>query len=156
MSTLQTQPTHSDLPGMQAKLRGRLAQLGAKLRMRIALDSAVRGLAVLLGLLALSLVLDFWLELSRPMRVFYWLITLAAAAHFLYHYGYKPLRKKLSPIELAEAEYSGAVGMHRMWGEGSSNTRTTSPVAGAHLVMFSIKGARFIHEKARGYHHAHG
>lgn len=105
MTTLNT-PTPNpspDLNGMQQKLRGRLARLGSKLRMRIALDSAVRGLAVLLGLLALSLVLDFWLELSRPMRVFYWLITLAAAAHFLYHYGIKPLRKKLTPIELAEA-----------------------------------------------------
>lgn len=105
MTTLNT-PTPNpspDLTGMQQKLRGRLMQLGKRLRMRIALDSAVRGLAVLLGLLALSLVLDFWLELSRPMRVFYLLVTLAAAAHFLYHYGFKPLRKKLGPIELAEA-----------------------------------------------------
>lgn len=105
MTTLNT-PTPNpspDLNGMQQKLRGRLMRLGSKLRTRIALDAFVRGLAVLLGLLALSLVLDFWLELSRPMRVFYWLITLAAAAHFLYHYGIKPLRKKLSPIELAEA-----------------------------------------------------
>ena len=88
---------------MQQKLRGRLVALGKRLRMRIALDSAVRSLAVLLGLLALSLVLDFWLELSRPMRVFYWLITLAAAAHFVYHYGIKPLKRRLSPVELAEA-----------------------------------------------------
>ncbi|MBX2850356.1 MAG: hypothetical protein KTR15_01265 [Phycisphaeraceae bacterium] len=105
MTTLNT-PTPNpspDLPGMQQKLRGRLMQLGKRLRSRIALDAFVRGLAVLLGLLALSLVLDFWLELSRPMRVFYWLITLAAAAHFLYHYGIKPLRKKLGPVELAEA-----------------------------------------------------
>lgn len=104
MTTLNTPPNSTpDLPGMQQKLRDRLMRLGAKLRTRIALDAFVRGLAVLLGLLALSLVLDFWLELSRPMRVFYWLITLAAAAHFLYHYGVKPLRKKLSPVELAEA-----------------------------------------------------
>jgi hypothetical protein len=105
MTTLNTPTPDSspDLPGMQQKLRGRLMRLGKRLRSRIALDAFVRGLAVLLGLLALSLVLDFWLELSRPMRVFYWLITLAAAAHFLYHYGIKPLRKKLSPVELAEA-----------------------------------------------------
>lgn len=105
MTTLNTPtPTPSpDLTGMQQKLRGRLMQLGRRLRMRIALDSAVRSLAVLLGLLALSLVLDFWLELSRPMRMFYWLVTLAAAAHFVYHYGIKPLRKRLSPVELAEA-----------------------------------------------------
>ncbi|MGB1124483.1 MAG: hypothetical protein ACPG4Q_04685 [Phycisphaeraceae bacterium] len=105
MTTLNT-PTPNpspDLSGMQQKLRGRLVALGKRLRMRIALDSAVRSLAVLLGLLALSLVLDFWLELSRPMRVFYWLITLAAAAHFVYHYGIKPLKRRLSPVELAEA-----------------------------------------------------
>lgn len=105
MTTLNT-PTPNpspDLNGMQQKLRGRLMRLGKQLRVRIALDSAVRSLAVLLGLLALSLVLDFWLELSRPMRVFYWLVTLAAAAHFVYHYGIKPLRNKLGPVELAEA-----------------------------------------------------
>jgi hypothetical protein len=88
---------------MQSKLRDRLTRLGRQLRARIALDGFVRGLAVLLGLLALSVVLDFWLELSRPMRAFYWLITLAAAAHFVYHYGIKPLRRKLTPVELAEA-----------------------------------------------------
>lgn len=105
MTTFNTNTPNSspDLPGMQQKLRVRLMQMGKRLRSRIALDAFVRGLAVLLGLLALSLVLDFWLELSRPMRVFYWLITLAAAAHFLYHYGFKPLRKKLGPVELAEA-----------------------------------------------------
>ncbi|MFK7788059.1 MAG: hypothetical protein AB8C95_01030 [Phycisphaeraceae bacterium] len=105
MTTLNTPPPNPspDLNGMQQKLRGRLMSLGKRLRMRIALDSAVRSLAVLLGLLALSVVLDFWLELSRPMRVFYWLVTLAAAAHFVYHYGIKPLKKKLSPVELAEA-----------------------------------------------------
>ncbi|MEM6259060.1 MAG: hypothetical protein AAGI37_12165 [Planctomycetota bacterium] len=105
MTTLNAPPPNPspDLSGMQRKLRDRLIRLGKKLRTRIALDSAVRGLAVLLGLLALSLVLDFWLELSRPMRAFYWLITLAAAAHFLYYYGIKPLAHKLSPVELAEA-----------------------------------------------------
>jgi len=105
MTTLNTPPSTPtpDLPGMQQKLRARLGKLGGKLRRMIAFDAAVRGLAVLLGLLALSLVLDFWLELSRPMRVFYWLITLAAAAHFLYHYGIKPLMHRLGPIELAEA-----------------------------------------------------
>ena len=105
MTTLNTPSPNAspDLPGMQQKLRGRLMRLGKRLRARIVLDSAVRALAVLLGLLALSLVLDFWLELSRPMRVFYWLITLAAAAHFVYHYGIKPLRNRLSPVELAEA-----------------------------------------------------
>ncbi|MEO0475787.1 MAG: hypothetical protein AAF085_07440 [Planctomycetota bacterium] len=105
MTTLNTPtPDQSpDLPGMQQKLRGRLMRLGKRLRTRIALDSAVRALAVLLGFLALSLVLDFWLELSVPMRLFYWLITLAAAAHFIYHYGIKPLKHKLDPVELAEA-----------------------------------------------------
>ena len=105
MTTLNTPPPNPspDLTGMQQKLRKRLISLGNRLRMRIALDSVVRSLAVLLGLLALSVVLDFWLELSRPMRMFYWLVTLAAAAHFVYHYGIKPLRKKLSPVELAEA-----------------------------------------------------
>ena len=105
MTTLNS-PTPNpspDLSGMQQKLRGRLMRLGKKLRAQIALDSAVRGLGVLLVLLALSLVLDFWLELSRPMRLFYWLVTLAAAAHFLYRYGIKPLRHKLDPVEIAEA-----------------------------------------------------
>lgn len=105
MSTLQTPPTRadSDLPGMQQKLSARLARLASRVRTQIAFDAIVRGLAVVLGLLTLSLVLDFWLELSLGLRVLYWLATLAAGAHFLYHYGLKPLGKKLGPVELAEA-----------------------------------------------------
>lgn len=105
MTTLNTPTpkTNHDLPGMQQKLRDRLAKLGGRIRAQIAFDALVRGLAVLIGLLTLSLLLDFWLELSRPVRVLYWLATLAAGAHFLYHYGFKPLRNKLGPVELAEA-----------------------------------------------------
>ncbi|MFN3167726.1 MAG: hypothetical protein ACE37H_11755 [Phycisphaeraceae bacterium] len=102
MTTLNTPPS-PDLSGMQRKLTDRLARLGARIKMQIAFDALVRALAVVLALLTVSLVLDFWLELSRPIRVLYWLATLAAGAHFVYHYGVKPLRSKLGPIELAEA-----------------------------------------------------
>ncbi len=103
MSTLNAPPPSSDLPGMQQKLTARLMRLGARIRTRIAFDALVRGLAVVLALLTLSVVLDFWLELSRPIRVLYWLATLAGGAHFLYHYGIKPLRSRLGPVEVAEA-----------------------------------------------------
>ncbi|MGB0767608.1 MAG: hypothetical protein ACPGYV_07835 [Phycisphaeraceae bacterium] len=105
MTTLNTpNPTpDAELAAMQSKLRARLSRLGLRLRAMIAFDALVRGAAVLLALLAVSIVLDFWLELSRPMRVFYWLGTLAAAAHFFYHYGIKPLSNRLGPVQLAEA-----------------------------------------------------
>ena len=105
MSTPNTPPPTStpDMTGMQRDLRSRLSRLGARVRALIALDAGVRGLLVVLSLLAISLLLDYWLELSRPMRLFYWLLTLAAGAHFIYHYGIKPLGRKLSPIALAQA-----------------------------------------------------
>lgn len=104
MSTLNTPPpTPTDLSGMQRDLRARLSRLAGQVRVQIALDALSRGLLTVLALLTLSLLLDYWLELSAGVRVFYWLVTLAAGAHFLYHYGIKPLRSKLSPIGLAQA-----------------------------------------------------
>ncbi|XAL98639.1 hypothetical protein OT109_13750 [Phycisphaeraceae bacterium D3-23] len=116
MTTLNTPPPDATptrpLASMQKKVVDRLGQLGSRIRRQIALDGFARSLCVLLGLLALSLVLDWWLELSRPIRVVYWLVTLAAAAHFLYHYALKPLSKKFGPIDLAQAvdNASGAEG----------------------------------------------
>lgn len=103
MTTFNAPPPTSDVPGMQSKLTARLARLGSRIRAQIAFDALVRGLAVVFALLTLSLVLDFWLELNVTLRVLYWLVTLAAGAHYLYYYGIKPLSKKLGPIELAEA-----------------------------------------------------
>lgn len=105
MTTLNTPPQSDrpDLSGMQQNVRSRLTQLGSRVRTRIALDAIARGLVTLLALLSVSLLLDYWLELGAAMRVIYWLITLAAAAHFLFHYGIKPLRRRLSPIAIAQA-----------------------------------------------------
>ncbi len=103
MTTFNAPPPNSDLPAMQQKLTARLARLGSRIRTQIALDAFVRCLAVVLGLLTLSLIVDFWLELSVPVRVIYWLVTLAAGAYLIYHYGLKPLRHRLGPIELAQA-----------------------------------------------------
>ncbi|MFI4860835.1 MAG: hypothetical protein ACIAXF_09165 [Phycisphaerales bacterium JB063] len=116
MTTLHTPPPDatptSSLSSMQKKVADRLSQLGSRIRRQIALDGFARSLCVLLGLLALSIVLDWWLELSRPIRIVYWLVTLAAAAHFLYHYALKPLSRKFGPIDLAQAidNASGAQG----------------------------------------------
>ncbi|MEM9415225.1 MAG: hypothetical protein AAGA29_07100 [Planctomycetota bacterium] len=116
MTTLNTPPPDAtptrNLASMQQAVMDRLSRLGVRIRRQIALDGFARGLCVLLGLLALSIVLDWWLELSRPIRVVYWLVTLAAAAHFLYHYAIKPLSKKFGPIDLAQAvdNASGAQG----------------------------------------------
>jgi len=116
MTTLNTPPPTSNLGSMQKKIVDRLTRLGSRIRRQIALDGLTRSFAVLAGLLALSVVLDWWLELSRPVRVVYWLVTLAAAAHFLYHYALKPLAKRFSPIELAEAvdHASGAAGSQQV------------------------------------------
>lgn len=105
MSTLNTPPPTStpDLSAMQRDLRGRLSRLGARVRLQIVLDSVSRSLVTMLCLLALSLLLDYWLELGVAMRVVYWLFTLAAGAHFIYHYAFKPLKQELGPIALAEA-----------------------------------------------------
>jgi len=104
MTTLQTPPGNApDLKGMQQSLGSRLMRLRSRVRLRIALDAIARALLVMLVMLSVSLVLDYWLELSRAMRGFYWLLTIAGGAHFLYHFGYKPLRTRLEPIALAHA-----------------------------------------------------
>lgn len=103
MTTLNTPPPSDDLASMQQRVVSRLTRLGSRIRRQIALDGFTRGVAVLLGLLALSLVLDWWLELSRPVRIVYWLVTLAAAGHFLYQYALRPLARRFGPIELAQA-----------------------------------------------------
>ena len=72
-------------------------------RLKISRDEIFGGFDLIttngaLGLLALSLVLDFWFELSRPMRVAYWLVTLAAAAQSLLnatgYEGFVPLERR--------------------------------------------------------------
>lgn len=103
MTTFNAPPPKNDLTGMQDKLTARLARLGSRIRAQIALDAAVRGLAIILGLLTLTLVLDYWLELSKALRVMYWLVTLSAGVVLFYRYGLKPLSHKLGPVELAEA-----------------------------------------------------
>ena len=103
MSTLQTPPSMPDLSAMQRKLVDRLSQLGTRIKVQIAFDALVRALALVLVLLSIALVLDFWLELSLPIRLMYWLATLGGGAAVLYFYGVRPLSQKLGPIELAEA-----------------------------------------------------
>lgn len=103
MSTTQSPPQTPDLDAMQRTVRGRLGGLRTRVRALIALDALVRCVAVMLGLAALAIVVDYWLELSLPMRIGYWLVTLATGLHFIYHNGIKPLSKALGPIQLAQA-----------------------------------------------------
>ena len=103
MTTLNTPNPKPDLPRMQSELSSRLASVAIRIRSQITFDAGVRGLAVILGLMAVSLVLDYWLELSLPIRIGYWVVTLAAAGYLLYRYGIKPLCQPLGPVEVAEA-----------------------------------------------------
>lgn len=104
MTTLQTPPPiQSDVPSMQKRVEGRLAALRTKVRAQIALDGIARALGLIVGLLLLGLVLDWWLELSVVARLAYWAVTLAGGGYLLYRFMFAPLGVAMGPLEVAEA-----------------------------------------------------
>ena len=84
-------------------MRERLTRLGGRLRRRVAFLGVARALVVVVGMLVLGLVLDRWLELGRPGRVLFWLVTLAAAAYWLYRHAVRPWLVRLTPVDVAAA-----------------------------------------------------
>ncbi|MEM9019767.1 MAG: hypothetical protein AAGC44_04320 [Planctomycetota bacterium] len=104
MTTLQSPPpTSHDLPTMQKHVEDRLSSLRSRVRLRIVLDGAARTLGLLVGLLLLGLILDWWLELSIAARALYWLVTLGLCGLLLYFYTLRPMSSAMGPVELAEA-----------------------------------------------------
>lgn len=66
-------------------------------------EGVARTLVVTVGLLLLSLGLDWWLDLSLTARLIYWGVVLASAAGVLFWFVVRPWRLPLGPIDVAAA-----------------------------------------------------
>ncbi len=66
-------------------------------------DGVARTLVVTVGLLLLSLGLDWWLDLSLTARLIYWGVVLGSAGAVLFWFVVRPWRLPLGPIDVAAA-----------------------------------------------------
>ncbi|QDV16291.1 hypothetical protein Pan153_09180 [Gimesia panareensis] len=86
---------------LQSTISRKLDGVGRALRRHIMLEAAARiGLAVL-GLAAVSLLFDWWLELSLATRIGCLLVGLGIFSYLAWRYLYLPFQVTLSPIEVA-------------------------------------------------------
>ena len=102
MTTIHLQP-ETDTVAERATLRERFARLAMQVRLRLAVDGAAKTLWVLVAAVVIGAFLDHSLELSIGVRALYWLITLAAVAHAVFHDLIRPLRTPMGPVDLAAA-----------------------------------------------------
>lgn len=91
----------NEFEALQNTISGKLENVGSALRRHTLLEATARILLALLGLGCLSLLFDWWLELSLVARGLYLLIGLGVVGYLIYQYVYLPLRVSLSPIEIA-------------------------------------------------------
>ncbi|MFK7776838.1 MAG: hypothetical protein QM501_01790, partial [Gimesia sp.] len=91
----------SEFEALQNAISGKLENVGSSLRRHTLLEAAARIFVAVLGLAILSLLFDWWLELSLVARVLCLLLGLAAVSYLIYQYVIVPLRISLSPIEIA-------------------------------------------------------
>ena len=102
MSTAALESRES-LPTLQQQLRRRLGRVRRAMRGRFVAEATARILVTLLGILALSLWLDWWLELSRVGRVGFAMVGLAAVGAVAWRYLFQPAAMALEPLDVAAA-----------------------------------------------------
>ena len=98
---MSSTPRSDEFEALQQTISGKLERVGVALRRHTLLEATVRIFATLLGLASLSLLFDWWLELSLVARALYLLVCLAVVGYLFYRYIYLPLRVSLSSIEIA-------------------------------------------------------
>jgi hypothetical protein len=91
------------LKRLQSQLRQRLERTRTWMRAHFAAEGTARVLGSLLLVLALSLLLDWWLELSRAGRLSYALAGLGLVSWVGWRSVLQPLLLPLGPIDLAAA-----------------------------------------------------
>lgn len=91
----------NEFEALQNAISGKLENVGSALRRHTLLEATARIFVALLGLGCLSLLFDWWLELSLVARGLYLLVGLGVVGYLIYQYVYLPLRVSLSPIEIA-------------------------------------------------------
>lgn len=90
-----------DYATLQNAISRKLDRVGSALRRHTLLEAAARIGLALMGLVALSLLLDWWLELSLPARIVCLIAGLGAIGYLVYRFIYLPLQVDLSPVEVA-------------------------------------------------------
>ncbi|WP_298858940.1 hypothetical protein [uncultured Gimesia sp.] len=90
-----------EFEGLQNMISGKLENVGSSLRRHTLLEAVARIFVAILGLACLSLLFDWWLELSFVARVLCLLLGLGTVGYLIYQHVILPLRIALSPIEIA-------------------------------------------------------
>lgn len=99
--TSQLPTTPPDLAGFKRRLVKRLERFRQRVRQQLLLEGAVRVLATSVALLLLSLLIDWSLRLSLPMRLICLLAIIAAIAYELWRHVLHPARMELTYLDLA-------------------------------------------------------
>lgn len=100
---MNSDPNNSTLTALRDQLAERLHAVRRALRGHFVADGVARTLVVVVGLLLLSLGLDWWLDLSWTARLVYWGTVLASAAGVLFWFVVRPWQLPLGPIDVAAA-----------------------------------------------------
>ncbi len=98
MSSVQ-KPT--EFEALQNTISEKLETVGSSLRRHTLFEAVARVFVAILGLTCLSLLFDWWLELSLVARVLYLLLGVGAVGYLIYQHLILPLRVSLTPIEIA-------------------------------------------------------
>ena len=93
----------NSLTSLRAEVASRLNVVRRALLGHFLADGVARTLVVTIGLLLLSLGLDWWLDLSLTARLIYWGVVLGSAAGVLFWFVVRPWRLPLGPIDVAAA-----------------------------------------------------
>src|SRR5687767_10091900 len=99
--TSQLSATAPDLAGLKRRLLKRLERFRQRVRQQLLLEGAVRVVATGVVLFLLSLLLDWWLRLSLPMRLLCLLAIITTITYELWRQVLVPLRLELSYLDLA-------------------------------------------------------
>ncbi len=96
-------PSTNSLTSLRAEVAARLNGVRRALLGHFLADGLARTLVVTIGLLLLSLGLDWGLDLSLTARLIYWGVVLGSAAGVLFWFVVRPWRLPLGPIDVAAA-----------------------------------------------------
>ncbi len=96
-------PSPNSLTSLRAEVASRLNVVRRALLGHFLADGVARTLVVTIGLLLLSLGLDWGLDLSLTARLIYWGVVLGSAAGVLFWFVIRPWRLPLGPIDVAAA-----------------------------------------------------
>ncbi len=96
-----SEPQSREFAELQDTISRKLDRVGRALRRHVLLEAAARIGMALLGLAAVSLLFDWWLELSLATRIGCLLVGLGVIGYLAWRYIYLPFQVALSPVEVA-------------------------------------------------------